>query len=525
MLLLTALAMGVQGSRALQADGAADSPSRMTVFAPDASAYGHERRLRLAQTVVLFPHGEDDDRLEDGVFLLPAPLPWPPHLAGKRAWDDLTVPSNVPIFLLAAVAPARPGFVSMPRITLNGVPLDGHQRHTVPGLHISDGAGYREHVALGLVLMPPEPGRHTIQVDCNGCAPTQGPWLSLLNGAPRRYTLDVQVPLAAPRNDAAPAPGLSLSPIAPSAGVSMAQVEQGETVGARFWQLVERLGDAVAPSSDERQNGLGVSTKSAEVQVLDRTFFSQALGREMPYRAYLPVGYERSAGEAPSQRRYPVVYLLHGLGSGHRQWSNLGIEQDLSRLEAPYIVIAPAGRAGYWVNHADGGPRWGDYVTQDLIGHVDTTFRTIPTRDGRAIGGLSMGGHGALQLALNQPHLFRAVGAHSPAIRTRDQAPAFLGGLGLVSPGALAPSQTAFSSRDPISLVRRSVPTPRPRLWIDVGEEDSWAPRARELHEALLTQKWEHQWQLAPGKHESAYWSRRMAEYVRYYATSLEGQG
>jgi putative tributyrin esterase len=260
--------------------------------------------------------------------------------------------------------------------------------------------------------------------------------------------------------------------------------------------------------------------------VLEKSMQSAALGRSLPYRIYLPAGYEApdalaaADGGAPL-KRYPVLYLLHGLGSGARQWARLGLEAELDRQGAQVIVVTPAGKAGYWVNHADGGPRWGDYVTQDLVAHIDATYRTVPTREGRGIGGISMGGHGALQLALNSPDLFGAVGAHSPAFRTRDQAPAFLGGTTLTLSSAHAPSPDAYAKRDPITLVSRSQATP-PALWVDIGESDRWAPRARELETALRDRKWALQWSPRPGDHTNEYWAGRIPDYVSWYRARLE---
>ena len=106
--------------------------------------------------------------------------------------------------------------------------------------------------------------------------------------------------------------------------------------------------------------------------------------------------------------------------------------------------------------------------------HVDATYRTIARREARAVGGLSMGGHGAVQLALTYPDLFGVAGVHSPSIRGRDSAPAYFGS-----------DEAAFARRDPISLVRDADLAAPPSIWIDVGEDDPWRPGAEALRQAL----------------------------------------
>ena len=251
--------------------------------------------------------------------------------------------------------------------------------------------------------------------------------------------------------------------------------------------ITEGVANAVAPA-----------TPSASV-VLDQTFFSDALGREMSYRIYLPPGYGPVTPgpldfllRGQDQPRYPVLYLLHGLGATNRQWSRLGVFDEVERADrrgaVPAIVVLPTGNTGYWVNQAGGGARYGDYVAQDLVAHIDGAYRTVARPDARALGGISMGGNGALQIGLNYPGVFGTVGAHSPALRTRQQAPYFMGGF---FPGSGAtPGPEAYAARDPLSLVKSGATTAPGRLWVDIGQQDVWAPRVQELHAVLLERGW-----------------------------------
>ena len=105
---------------------------------------------------------------------------------------------------------------------------------------------------------------------------------------------------------------------------------------------------------------------------------------------------------------FPVLYLLHGLSDDHTAWArNTRIEQYFGDL--PLIIVMPNGERG-WYTDSVSNPyaAFGTSIVKDLISFVDGTFRTIPTRAGRATAGLSMGGYGAAKLALKHPDLFCA---------------------------------------------------------------------------------------------------------------------
>ncbi len=474
---------------ALSARALEVAPAGATLlYPPGAAPFDATRRLELVRTALFFD--DDDGVLDAGAYVLPVPLPWPAGAAERRSWT-LDVPGGTPLFILAAIGLPGQGPASAATLTIDGVPVAVPPGYAVDGLDLPEPGGLRPHTALAAVLPPPDPGWHTLAVTCARCQPGGSLWASIVNAGPRTYALHVEPP---------PASGGELaveSTMAASLGLGMAA-----------------FGGATASVSR--------ADVAARGTVLDRTFYSDALGREMPYEVYLPPGYLDELNDPQPGRRYPVVVLLHGLGAGYRQWLRLGAVDALEREAAagrPMIAVMPEGRNGYWVNHADGGPRWGDYVARDLVAHVDATYRTIPRREARAIGGISMGAHGALQLALTHPDLFGIVGAHSPALRTRDQAPPFLGGW---FPGYTAsPGAEAYAARDPISLVRRGALSPPPILWIDIGQQDGWYTRATELHAALLDRGWPHTWQPAPGNHDDAYWSRRMPDYLAFYGATL----
>jgi enterochelin esterase-like enzyme len=241
---------------------------------------------------------------------------------------------------------------------------------------------------------------------------------------------------------------------------------------------------------------------------VEQWFFSRALNREMPYYLYLPPDYDDSG------RGYPVLYLLHGASGDAAEWPVYGFIDVLDRsiyaheIE-PFIVVLPQGEWGYWINHAEGGYRWGDYVTRDLVNQVDSTFRTLRRPWRRAIGGLSMGGYGALVQAFKHPDVFGTVGAHSPSLRDDNSVVDFLG------------RGAEFAERDPVSLARTAPNLDQLQIAIDIGEEDAWFPRALLLHSTLLERGIPHEWNVWPGDHDEEYWTAHIPDYLRYYSHAL----
>jgi enterochelin esterase-like enzyme len=247
-------------------------------------------------------------------------------------------------------------------------------------------------------------------------------------------------------------------------------------------------------------------------QVETRTFWSASLGRTMPYNIYLPPGY------ASGSREYPTVYLLHGMAGSDRQWAELGIAKAADRLIAageiaPLIIVMPEGESAYWVDHATDGQKWGRYTAVDVVNDVDATFRSIARQRSRAIGGLSMGAHGALQLALNYPGEFGAVGAHSLVLRKFGSAPSYFG------------TAADFATRDPMQIVKKNGPGGCSfALWIDIGAGDPWASAATQFDGELTGLGIKHQWHLWAGDHSAAYWSGHLDDYLRFYSASLSSR-
>ena len=151
------------------------------------------------------------------------------------------------------------------------------------------------------------------------------------------------------------------------------------------------------------------------------SFESETLGRAYEYYLYLPAGYD-------TDTRYPVIYLLHGRGDDYFAWLNgVGVLDTLIAAGdlPPMIAIMPdmpsSDRAGYYIDSDYSGEDFPAEPVEtaffnDLIPHVDATYPTITAREGRVIGGYSMGGYGALRYALAHPEMFVGAIVLSPAV-------------------------------------------------------------------------------------------------------------
>ncbi len=252
-----------------------------------------------------------------------------------------------------------------------------------------------------------------------------------------------------------------------------------------------------------------VASEPLQGFLLDDSLDSPIIGESFKYRIYLPPDYPSSP-----QRRYPVLYMLHGAGGNYTEWSDSFLPEQIDRLIVadevqPMIVVMPDdGESTYWANW-DNGPRWGDYVTEDVVGTIDQRYRTLPRAPDRAVGGLSMGGLGALNLGMQHPDVFGVVGSHSPSVRlTPDPALWFLTG-------------DNFWEHNPIWLAEHDSGLDSLKIWLDVGTDDVWLPNIEAVHSTLLNEGLQVDWHEFPGPHEAEYWIEHVPDYLRFYSASL----
>jgi len=223
-----------------------------------------------------------------------------------------------------------------------------------------------------------------------------------------------------------------------------------------------------------------------------KSFDSRALGVAEHYSVMLPPSYARS----PS-RSYPVVYFLHGLNNDETSWTveRYGSIQDkieqmmLSGRIPEFVMVHPRGDSSFYCNYLDGSRRYEDLVSQELVSYMEGNYRAAKGRENRAIAGTSMGGYGALKIAMKYPDRFAAAAGQSPILfpganplETTDSARAsrfYTFFLEMLKPIFGDPfRQDAWDANNPLILAKRN------RLeglgiYFDYGTDDRYIPMTR----------------------------------------------
>ena len=252
---------------------------------------------------------------------------------------------------------------------------------------------------------------------------------------------------------------------------------------------------------------------------------SNILNMERKYAIYLPPDYESS------QRRYPVLYLLHGGGDDQTGWVQFGEVQHIADKEirdgnaTPMIIVMPdanTGRRGYF-NDIRGDWRYEDFFFQELMPFIEKTYRTKNEKRYRAISGLSMGGGGTLMYALHRPELFSAacpLSASTGPISIEDARTNYR----RINPNL---SDTVISSyfqkHSSIALVnnlpdslKRSV-----RWYIDCGDDDFLYEGNSLLHIAMRKREIPHEFRIRDGVHSWTYWRAALPTVLEFVSMSF----
>ncbi|MGB9195389.1 MAG: alpha/beta hydrolase family protein [Terriglobales bacterium] len=243
---------------------------------------------------------------------------------------------------------------------------------------------------------------------------------------------------------------------------------------------------------------------SSNVTMRDVTFRSVALGRSMPYRVILPT-------HIPAGSALPVVYMLHGGGGEFRNWSNYTGVAEFA--EHGLILVMPEADESYYTNSADRPlDRYEDYVVKDLIADVQSRFPAATGRANRAIIGVSMGGFGAVKLALQHPDLFGFAGGISSALDVPTRP------FSIRRYSQWRHHRSIFGpwkgqiqqANDPFVLARAADPARTPYMFLTCGDKEGLLPTNRSFAALLDSRHFRFEFHVVPGGHNWTQWEERL---------------
>lgn len=242
---------------------------------------------------------------------------------------------------------------------------------------------------------------------------------------------------------------------------------------------------------------------------------SKSLARKVNYVVILPADYYTDRS-----KRYPVVYLLHGLTGHYSDWNSKTKLFDYSRAYN-FIIVMPEGNDGWYTDSATvPNDKYETYIVGDLIPTIDKDYRTLADRGNRYIAGLSMGGYGSIKFGLKYPAMFSLVGSFSGALRAAEwnnKNSAEWVYKSIMSVYGEDGSETRKSND--IYRLLQDFPADRlgelPYIYMDCGTEDRLIDLNNDFAKILRDRKIPHEFRELPGKHEWPYWDAQVQEFLQ----------
>ena len=258
----------------------------------------------------------------------------------------------------------------------------------------------------------------------------------------------------------------------------------------------------------------------AEGRVECAAFNSRLMKRPVRYCALLPASFATDPN-----RRFPVLYFLHGLGENEQTFIDGGGWSLVENMRAAgtlgdFVIITPDGDEAFFVNSRDGKRPYEDFFIQEFMPAVERRYRVRPGRGARGITGISMGGYGALHLAFRHPQLFAVVSAHSAALIQKFP-PGLLTGniadrrLRVMNQVFGTPFDMRFwAANNPLEMARHDAGLSTLRIYFDCGRNDDFGfdDGAIALDKALTNRHIAHEFHIYSGAHDWAYVAQHMPD-------------
>jgi S-formylglutathione hydrolase FrmB len=240
---------------------------------------------------------------------------------------------------------------------------------------------------------------------------------------------------------------------------------------------------------------------------------SQAMKKDITCVVIKPGSYEQPAG---TQKRYPVLYLLHGYSGKYSNWIIRVPElTEMADREELIIVCPDGGYSGwYWDSPMDPSSQYETYIAKEVPTEIDRRYRTVTHRNGRAITGLSMGGHGGIYLGFRHSDFFGACGSMSGAVDLSYSINKYEITKRIGDTVAHLKNWYTYSA---IAAVDRTPEQPLSVI-IDCGTEDHLIQGNRNLHQKMLERKIPHDYIERPGKHDWNYWRNAVTYQLLFFS-------
>ena len=267
----------------------------------------------------------------------------------------------------------------------------------------------------------------------------------------------------------------------------------------------------------------------------DKTLNSQILHQNIKYAVFLPKGYDST-----TTTKYPVVYLLHGMGDNESAWYMEGAISYYADANAatsvPMIYVMPQGFNTYWVNQSDGSFPYMDMFINEMVPEIDSKYRTIKDPQHRAVMGYSMGGYGALILPAKNPAVFKTGVVLSMSYRTdqqyMDEAQngwniqwgKVFGGVGTTGTARLT---DYYKANNPFYFFKKpgDISLSGQNYYFDCGDdEENLSEPNDDLHDLMRDLNIKHEYRVRNGGHSWEYWHSAFPDALKYISYSFNNQ-
>jgi S-formylglutathione hydrolase FrmB len=239
------------------------------------------------------------------------------------------------------------------------------------------------------------------------------------------------------------------------------------------------------------------------------SIYSNSMKKNISCVVIKPDSYKRN------KNRYPAVYLLHGFNGNYSNWIKkvATIQQYVDTYQM--LIVCPDGAISSWYldSPVDPAMRYETHVGVEVPEYIDAHYRTIANRNGRAITGLSMGGHGGLFIGLRHSDTFGACGSMSGGVNLAPSYKSYDIAKRVGDTAAASPLLVQYS----VSTIIEKQPAQPVSIIIDCGTEDFFYHINQQLHEKMLRLKIPHDYIERPGKHNWQYWANAVQYQLLYF--------